>query len=98
MDELLLERLSAFGEPTQDAAGNIVLRIEGREPGPLRSVLAHKDEIGAIVKRVGDDGRLAVQQARRLLPLDLGRGAGRGARTPRHRRRGALVRLAARLG
>ncbi len=62
VDELLLERLSAFGEPTQDAVGNIVLRIGGREPGPLRAVLAHKDEIGAIVKRVEDGGRLVAQR------------------------------------
>ena len=48
-DDYLLERLGEHGAATRDAAGNIVLRVEGREPGPLRSVLAHKDEIGALV-------------------------------------------------
>src|SRR3954447_21162249 len=61
VDELLRERLAVFGEPAQDPAGNIVLRIGGREPGPVRAVLAHKDEIGAIVKRVEDGGRLVAQ-------------------------------------
>jgi putative aminopeptidase FrvX len=52
VDAYLTERLSSYGAPRTDTAGNIVLRIEGREPGPLRAVLAHKDEIGAMVKRV----------------------------------------------
>jgi len=41
-----------------DAAGNLVARAEGREPGPLVALLAHKDEIAAVVKRVEDDGRV----------------------------------------
>ena len=61
IDALLLERLGILGEPVVDGGGNIVLRVPGREPGPLRAVLAHKDEIGALVKRVGDDGRLYCQ-------------------------------------
>ncbi|MFI5049030.1 MAG: M20/M25/M40 family metallo-hydrolase [Gaiellales bacterium] len=61
IDALLVERLGTLGQPTVDGGGNIVLRVPGREPGPLRAVLAHKDEIGALVKRVGDDGRLYCQ-------------------------------------
>jgi putative aminopeptidase FrvX len=61
MDELLMERLGGLGEPAVDGGGNIVLRIAGREPGPLRAVLAHKDEIGALVKRVEGGGRLRAQ-------------------------------------
>jgi len=59
IDRLLLERLERLGEPIVDGGGNIVLRRAGREPGPLRAVLAHKDEIGALVKRVEEGGRLA---------------------------------------
>ena len=58
IDRLLLERLERLGEPIVDGGGNIVLRRAGREPGPLRAVLAHKDEIGALVKRVEEGGRL----------------------------------------
>jgi putative aminopeptidase FrvX len=60
VDAYLVERLSGLGEPRTDTAGNIVLRVEGREPGPVRAVLAHKDEIGAMVKRVEEHGRLRV--------------------------------------
>jgi putative aminopeptidase FrvX len=61
IDAVLLERLSSIGEPVVDGGGNIVLRVAGRESGPMRAVLAHKDEIGALVKRIGDDGRLHCQ-------------------------------------
>jgi putative aminopeptidase FrvX len=62
VDSYLLRRLAEHGRPTQDGAGNVVLRIEGRGDGPLRSVLAHKDEIGAVVKRVNEHGQLAVSK------------------------------------
>src|SRR3954452_6757169 len=62
VDDYLLDRLADHGGATRDAAGNVVLRVEGREPGPLRSVLAHKDEIGALVKRIGDRGDLALNK------------------------------------
>jgi putative aminopeptidase FrvX len=61
IDELLLQRLGAIGEPSVDGGGNVMLRVAGREPGPVRAVLAHKDEIGAIVKRVEPGGRLVAQ-------------------------------------
>src|SRR5262249_27023140 len=61
MDDLLRERLAGLGELSEDGAGNLVLRVAGREEGPLRAVLAHKDEIGAIVKRIEDDGRLIAE-------------------------------------
>jgi putative aminopeptidase FrvX len=58
IDRVLLDRLGELGDPVVDGGGNIVLRRAGREPGPLRAVLAHKDEIGALVKRVEEGGRL----------------------------------------
>jgi putative aminopeptidase FrvX len=60
MDELLLERLAKLGDPVTDDAGNIILRVGGDGAPPV-ALLAHKDEIGALVKRVEDDGRLIAQ-------------------------------------
>ena len=74
IDRLLLERLERLGEPIVDGGGNIVLRRAGREPGPLRAVLAHKDEIGALVKRVGDRGELAVNKLGGSFPWIWGEG------------------------
>src|SRR6478752_3865376 len=74
VDDYLMRRLADHGGATRDAAGNIVLRIEGREPGPPRSVLAHKDEIGALVKRVGDRGDLAVNKLGGSFPWVWGEG------------------------
>jgi putative aminopeptidase FrvX len=62
VDEYLLERLIAFGAPTIDAGGNVVLRIAGRDSSELVAILAHKDEIGTMVKRVDENGRLAVSK------------------------------------
>jgi len=74
VDEYLLRRLEEHGGAERDAAGNVVLRVEGREPGPLRAVLAHKDEIGALVKRVGDRGELAVNKLGGSFPWVWGEG------------------------
>ena len=74
VDDYLLRRLEELGGATRDAAGNVVLRVEGREPGPLRAVLAHKDEIGALVKRVGDRGDLAVNKLGGSFPWIWGEG------------------------
>jgi putative aminopeptidase FrvX len=74
IDAHLTERLSAAGDPRVDTAGNIVLRVEGREPGPVRAVLAHKDEIGAMVKRVEERGRLRVGKLGGSFPWVWGEG------------------------
>jgi putative aminopeptidase FrvX len=74
MDDLLRERLAGLGELNEDAAGNLVLRVAGREDGPLRAVLAHKDEIGAIVKRIEDDGRLIAESVGDAHPWIWGEG------------------------
>ena len=62
VDAYLLDRLAAFGTPTLDAGGNVILRIAGRDSSELVSILAHKDEIGTMVKRIDEDGRLAVSK------------------------------------
>ena len=74
VDTYLLDRLKAHGAPTIDAAGNIVLRIAGRDSSELVAILAHKDEIGAMVKRVDDDGRLAVSKVGGSFPWVWGEG------------------------
>src|SRR5437764_1708835 len=74
VDAYLVDRLSAHGTPRVDGAGNVVLRIEGRTPGPLRAVLAHKDEIGGLVKRVEEGGRLAVSKLGGSFPWVWGEG------------------------
>lgn len=61
IDEHLMEALSPFGTPTIDAAGNIVHAIGGRGGAGKVALLAHKDEIGGLVKRVEEDGRLVAQ-------------------------------------
>jgi putative aminopeptidase FrvX len=63
IDDHLLSALGAHGEPLVDGAGNIVLRLAGRSadaPGRV-ALLAHKDEIGGLVKRVEPEGRLVAQ-------------------------------------
>ena len=60
MDEHLTGALAAHGEPRIDGAGNIILSL-GEGTRGRAALLAHKDEIGGIVKRVEDDGRLRAQ-------------------------------------
>ncbi len=74
VDAYLLERLGGLGEPAVDAAGNISLRISGRDPSRLVAVAAHKDEIGAIVKRMGEHGRLATSKVGGSFPWVWGEG------------------------
>jgi putative aminopeptidase FrvX len=60
LDEYLLARLAARGDPRLDAAGNVVLRLAGRGEAPVTALLAHKDEIAGLVKRVEEDGSLVI--------------------------------------
>jgi putative aminopeptidase FrvX len=55
IDAWLETRLPAL---VADPGGNRVLRIDGAGEGPPIAIAAHKDEIGAIVKRLEPDGRL----------------------------------------
>jgi peptidase M42 family hydrolase len=40
--------------------GTIRARLAGRDPGPARAIVNHLDTIGAMVRLIRDDGRLAV--------------------------------------
>jgi putative aminopeptidase FrvX len=56
-----------------DGAGNIAVRLEGREPQtPLCVVAAHMDEIGVVVTHVEEDGTLRVDRSGALAPFKLG--------------------------
>ena len=58
-----MEALAPYGTPEVDGAGNIILSLAGPDGGGEGKValLAHKDEIGGLVKRVEEGGRLIAQ-------------------------------------
>ena len=61
--------------PHQDAAGNIIAAIESADPdAPTLAITAHKDEIGMIVKRIEDDGRIQVRRLGGSFPWVYGEG------------------------
>ena len=74
VDEYLRNRLRGQGELRTDAAGNVILRIPSDRGGPAVAVAAHKDEIAAMVKRVEDDGRLALHRVGGSFPWVWGEG------------------------
>ena len=57
-----------------DGGGNRILRIAGRGDAPATALAAHKDEIGAIVKRVFDDGRVRLAAVGDAFPWVWGEG------------------------
>ena len=75
IDEALLARLGESGiEAVRDGAGNIIARIAGRDSRRVLAITAHKDEIGGIVKRIGDDGRIEVRRLGGAFPWVYGEG------------------------
>ncbi|NEO17696.1 MULTISPECIES: M42 family metallopeptidase [Moorena] len=76
IDQLLLHRFQALGVETwQDRAGNVIAKIPGKDAGasPI-AITAHKDEIGGIVKRIGDAGRVEVRRLGGSFPWVYGEG------------------------
>ena len=63
IDAHLMAALAPSGTPGMDGAGNIILSLAGPDGGGEGKValLAHKDEIGGLVKRVEEGGRLIAQ-------------------------------------
>jgi putative aminopeptidase FrvX len=58
-----------------DGAGNVSVRIEGREPDARLAVFAaHMDEIGMVVTGVEPDGSLRVDRSGGLFPCKIGEG------------------------
>ena len=80
VDQLLHEQLAKPGHTVeQDWAGNIYIKIpahpDHRQVGaPPIAVTAHKDEIGAIVKRIEPDGRVSLRKLGGSFPWVYGEG------------------------
>ena len=74
IDAYLEERLGQYGLRA-DGGGNRIVRIAGRGAAPATAIAAHKDEIGAIVKRVFDDGRVRLAAVGDAFPWVWGEGA-----------------------
>jgi putative aminopeptidase FrvX len=75
IDAFILSWLESVGvEARQDDAGNIIARIPGANPGRALAVTAHKDEIGGIVKRVREDGKVEVRRLGGSFPWVYGEG------------------------
>lgn len=75
MNQLLMERFTTLGvEAWCDRAYNIIAKIPGRNPDRAVAITAHKDEIGAIVKSIGDRGRVEVRKLGGSFPWVYGEG------------------------
>ncbi len=75
MAQVVRDHLGGLGyRPETDPAGNVLVRLPGREEGPLTCYAAHMDEIGMVVLEVEADGRLRVDRAGGLYPWKLGEG------------------------
>ena len=75
IDQLLLSRLANLSvEAWLDAAGNVIAKIPGQDSNHAIAITAHKDEIGAIVKTVGTEGRVEVRKLGGSFPWVYGEG------------------------
>jgi len=74
--QIVRSKLEAWGYPHRtDGAGNLTVRLEGRQPdAPLCCLAAHMDEIGFVVTRIEPDGSLRVDRSGGLYPWKLGEG------------------------
>lgn len=75
INQHLMQRFTALGvEVWQDRADNIIAKIPGKNSHRPIAITAHKDEIGAIVKTVGDEGRVEVRKLGGAFPWVYGEG------------------------
>ncbi len=74
MAALIQDMLRQIGyESEVDAAGNVLVRVNGRQPTTSSTIFAsHMDEIGFVVTAVEADGNLHARQSGCLLPWKLG--------------------------
>lgn len=73
VERLLLQMFDGLGTRSwQDEAGSLVVHFEGRSREGGVAVVAHKDEIAMIVKRVDADGRVRVRPVGGLHPWAIG--------------------------
>ncbi len=63
INRFLMQRFASLGvQVWGDRADNIIAKIPGKNPGRAIAITAHKDEIGAIVKTIGNEGRVEVRR------------------------------------
>jgi putative aminopeptidase FrvX len=75
INEFLLQRFADLGvEAWCDRADNIIAKIPGQSPEGVIAITAHKDEIGGIVKSIGDAGRVEVRKLGGSYPWVYGEG------------------------
>lgn len=74
MAALIQDKLRQIGyEPEVDAAGNVLVRVNGRDTTTSPAIFAsHMDEIGFVVSAVAADGSLRARRSGGLLPWKLG--------------------------
>jgi putative aminopeptidase FrvX len=71
---VIIPKLTEMGyEYEQDAAGNLLVRLNGRNlDAPLTIYASHMDEIGFVVTKIEPDGRLRLDRSGGLHPWKLG--------------------------
>jgi putative aminopeptidase FrvX len=75
INQFLLQRFAALGvQVWSDRADNIIAKIPGKISDRAIAITAHKDEIGAIVKAIGDAGRVEVRKLGGSYPWIYGEG------------------------
>lgn len=75
INQFLMQRFASLGvEVWGDRADNIIAKIPGKNSQRAIAITAHKDEIGAIVKTVGDAGRVEVRKLGGSYPWIYGEG------------------------
>lgn len=75
INQYLMQRFAALDvEVWCDRADNIIAKIPGKNSERAIAITAHKDEIGAIVKTVGEQGRIEVRKLGGSFPWVYGEG------------------------
>ena len=74
---ILRKKLNLIGYSTEsDPAGNLLVRLPGKDPNaPFVVFAAHMDELGMVVTKTETNGRLRVTRSGGLHPWKLGEGA-----------------------
>ena len=75
INQRLMEKFAALGvNAIVDRADNAIALIKGRNPEKSIAITAHKDEIGALVKTIGESGRVEVRRLGGSFPWVYGEG------------------------
>ncbi|AKG22884.1 M42 family metallopeptidase [Calothrix sp. 336/3] len=75
INQYLLEKFAQLGvEAWCDRADNIIAKIPGKTSALPIAITAHKDEIGAIVKTIGTEGKVEVRRLGGAFPWVYGEG------------------------